>query len=285
MRILILGSTGYLGSKLVKALVEEGQEVICLKRKMSAASNLSDIINSIKLVDIDSLKGYLEHCVTPIDCMVNLACKYPRNVTDDMQIFDANLCVPLEVFLLAMRSGVSKFITIGTGLPNDFNTYSVSKHKFAEIIKWYGERQGELNKHIKICNVELENFYGKDEPKDRFIPATIDKLKRNERILLTEGNQKRDFIYIDDVIRILINLIYYSELPEYLDLPVGTGEGVAVKEIIQYLKELTKSKSELCFGAIEKRIHEPDSIADCKKLNELGFSAEYDWRSGFKKII
>ena len=202
-----------------------------------------------------------------------------------MDIYEANLVVPLKVFLCCIENGIKKIITTGTGLPDTFNVYSLAKSEFAKLCKWYGERRRVMGQALQICNIKLENFYGEDEPPDRFIPGTVEKLKRNERILLTEGNQKRDFIYIGDVVRNIAELVSRDSLPEYSDIPLGTGEGIPVREVIEYLKKITDSNSELCFGAIEKRMHEPDSFADRAQMQEFGLTVEYSWQEGLKKII
>lgn len=82
-----------------------------------------------------------------------------------------------------------------------------------------------------------------------------------------------------------MTLLNIPVLPDYIDLPLGTGIGVPIKEIVKYLKDITNSKSELCFGALEKRLFEPDSIADCTKMKQLGIEVKYGWQEGLKKII
>lgn len=285
MKIIVLGATGYLGSRVVRKLLEQNHQILCLKRVESSMHNLEDILNGLQFCDIDDLEGFLGQCAQPYDCLINLACKYSSNAKDDMDIYMANLIVPLRVFLNCISNGVRKIITIGTGLPDEFNTYCISKSKFAELCKWYGDRYRADGNELQICNVELENYYGEGEPINRFIPATIDKLKRNEKILLTAGDQKRDFIYVGDAVRNIVKLVNMNSLPDYCDFPLGTGEGIPMREIIEYLKEITGSNSELCFGAIEKRMNEPDSFADCTKMMEYGLTAEYSWKEGFKKII
>lgn len=283
-RVLLTGATGYLGSRLVKALLAKGYSVTALKRENSSLRNLDDVKGEIQLCNIADVKVVLADN-TKVDCFINAACKYPRNVESEEAMFEANYLAPLSVFLDCLHYGVKKYFTIGTGLDADFNAYSFSKQKLAETYRWYVQRQHDMGAPIQVCNIQLENYYGENEPKGRFIPGVIDKLKHDEIILLTAGDQKRDFIYIGDVIQAIISLIERPDLPEYLDLPLGTGEGPAVREVVEYLKEITGSKSELCFGAIEKRMHEPDSVADCTKMREYGIKVKYSWRDGMKKIV
>lgn len=281
MRIVVLGGTGYLGSKVIRKLVQIGHSVLLLKRQESSMKNLDGVLDKIDAIDIDEVDLYT---LRRYDVFFNAACRYARNGTPDEAVFEANYVVPQKVFYKCQEANIGRFITIGTGLPDAYNAYSFSKKQFSDMLKWYVKR---CNKNIKIqvCNIELENFYGEDEPKNRFIPGTIEKLKRNEKILLTEGTQIRDFIYVEDVIDVIVGLIEYEQLPEYMDFPLGTGEGVQIREIIKYLKMLIGSTSELCFGAVEGRKNEPDSVAECSKLNEFGFTIKYDWKTGMKKMI
>lgn len=282
MKIVILGATGYLGSKLAKVLIQEGHQVLVLKRTESSMENLINIQNEVQMCNLADIERVLVN--DPFDCFINTACRYPRNAEDEIDIYQANLWAPLQIFLACLKGGIKKYVTMGTGLPSDFNAYSVSKQKFSEICQWYGKRQHDMGQPIQICNIELENFYGEDEPTDRFIPDTIHKLKNNERILLTEGDQKRDIIYIGDVVKSIVKIVENPQLPEYLELPLGTGEAVSIKEMVEYLKGILGSESELCFGAIKKRMYEPDSVADCTMMKQLGIEVKYNWKDGLKKI-
>ena len=132
----------------------------------------------------------------------------------------------------------------------------------------------------------LENYYGEQEPNERFISMVISKLRENQPIDLTEGNQRRDFIYVEDVVKAIAFLTTDTELwDEYIDIPLGTGEGPQIKEVIEYLKEIMGSSSQLNFGAVNKRKDEPDSIADVTYLQKRGWKPQYGWKDGLKKII
>lgn len=283
MRCIVFGATGYLGSKVVHALAEKGDEVLCIVRLTSSLARLEDLKARVSFCQ----RGQLQQLLTEqaYDCLVNLACRYPRNSKSDMDMFEANLAAPLDIFMTCLNGGVKKFITIGTGLPDDLNAYAMSKAKLAEILKWCASRRALQGQPISVCNVELENFYGEDEPTDRFLPGTVARLKRNEKILLTAGTQVRDFVYVEDVLRNLVELVHREDLPEYLDLPLGSGEGVSIRELITYLKELLHSESELCFGAVPSRINEPDSVADRRKMEQYGLTIRYGWKEGMKKFL
>jgi len=284
MRCIVFGATGYLGSKVVCRLVAEGNTVLCIVRKTSSLARLDAVKDQVQFCDPEQLPALLKQ-ESPYDCLLNLACRYPRNSKSDMDMFEANLYQPLRIFTACLESGVKKFLTIGTGLPDDLNVYALSKAKFAQILKWYANRCALQGKPISVCNVELENFYGEDEPTDRFLPGTVAKLKKNETILLTAGTQVRDFVYVEDVLDNLTALVHREDLPDYLDIPLGSGEGVSIRELVTYLKDMLHSESQLCFGAVPSRINEPDSVADKKKMEAFGLGIRYGWKEGMKKFL
>ena len=272
MKIVILGSTGYLGCKLTKKLILN-HDVLCLKLAHDDAQGLKDVKDRINIMNIDDFYSIDE----PFDVLINLSCRYGQDGVRDIDIFQSNLFAPLNVFTKALDLKIKKHITIDTSLPEYLNVYSMSKKKYADIIKWYVKKTADDK--LAVVNVILENYYGKDEPANRFIPSTIIKLKNNEDIDLTEGNQKRDWIYVDDVIDALVQLIENNDINGYIDCPLGTGENVEIRTVIEYLKKICKSSSKLNFGSIQKREGEPDTCADISMMNRLNISCRYNWSS------
>ena len=283
MNIILLGSTGYLGTHLIPRFTAQGHCLLCVGRDATRLLALQQQFPGIQTCSFEQLDTVLSQ-QEPFDCMVNTLCQYPRGAESEAAIFAANLVVPLQSFLTCTAHGVHRVITIDTGLPDSFNAYSISKAKFAELLHWYADRLSTQGKALQICNVQLENFYGPDEPTDRFLPGAVQKLKQDLPIPLTAGAQKRDFIHIDDVLDTLTALLT-APLPCYLDLPLGTGEAVPVRQVIEYLKELLGSHSELRFGAVPLRQNEPDSVADLTALHRLGLSIRYSWKDGLKCFL
>lgn len=283
MKCIVLGGTGFLGSALIRELLCCGHEVICLVRSGSSLKCLEDVKSQITLWNMDSLSAEAISREN-IDVAYNLACRYIGGNTTNLEIVDANYRVPSQFLFDCIDGNVSRFITIGTGLPDDFNLYAITKKQFADLGKYYVAEQERRNQVFSFCNVELERFFGEGEPEERFVPAMINRLFCNEDLLLTAGDQKRDFVYIADVLEVLIKLAEI-DVPRYMDIPLGSGQGPTIREVIEYLHQITHSKSKLCFGAVEKRFHEPDSIADLSKLHELGLEIHYDWKQGMQRVV
>jgi len=279
MNILVLGGTGYLGTKLISKISKNNKIFVLYIGNKNKLNNIF-FNKNITLISYEKFKKR-DYYIKDIDVAYSLIGVYKKIDTSDQQIINGNFTVPLEFFLRCIKYNVSKFISIDTGLPDDFNIYSYSKSLFREIAKWYLKSS---KCKMQFINVQPEIFYGFDEPKDRFIPNTIIKLKKNEDINMTLGTQKRDYLYVEDLINVLIILLRINK-PKYINLPTGTGDAPSVKEVVLYLKKITKSNSKINFGAIKTRDKEPDCRANLSMLNKLNIKIQTPWKKGMKILV
>ena len=277
MRFLILGGSGYLGSKIINALSGTRHRIVATKREGSD-------IGRVKTKDVFWIPAKVEAVKTAMlyetfDWILNTVCNYGRSNILYNDCIAANIQFPLEILNLAAEAGVHNYLTIGTGLPDRFNMYSMSKNMFAQFGNFFAEKHS-----INFLSMKLEMFYGSDEPKDRFIPKVIQMCKNNEDIKITLGTQHRDIIAIQDVVDAIFFVINYG-LKGYHEVPVGTGEAPSIREIVEFIYQATNSKSQIYFGAIPMRENEPDCIADISKLNGMGFNCKWPWKIGLQKMI
>jgi len=290
LNILIAGATGFLGMKLTERLCDfiSPTDTINLFLLVRNKIKLTEEIlynKNITICDINS--NTLQEKIIDFapDIIFSTSCCYETEIESLLKTIDANYVFPARLLQIAviLQKHV-RFISIGTGLPSFTNSYSLAKRQFAEL--------GFLlhkNSNVDFLNLELESFYGINEPKDRFISKSILLLKSNQDLLLTEGTQKRDFIFIDDLVEILVflidcNLTVLSN-KEY-NIPIGTGINPSIKEIILFLYNEINSKSNLKFGAVKNRDNEPNTCADLSILRKLGFSRPLiHWKDGMKKVI
>lgn len=124
-------------------------------------------------------------------------------------------------------------------------------------------------------------FYGDDEPENRFLVSGCHKMLAGETVLLTEGTQRRDIIHIEDVCA-AIKLLLNADMAGFHNIPVGSGCGVSIRRLLEYMQDVLGSESKLDFGAIPSRKNEPDCIADISILNSLGYELKYPWEKGIE---
>ena len=279
MNILILGGNGYLGSKVLAALLAESQHtIICAVRRDSSFTRIQNIENILTIpASVEAVEAITRY--TTIDTVLNFACCYGKENILYSDVIEANIEYPLRILNCVTKHGCKRFLTIGTGLPDNLNMYSFSKKMFSEFGNFYAENHG-----IDFLNIKLQMFYGPDEPKDRFIPCLILKMLNGEDVDVTLGMQHRDIIFIDDVIKAII-AVFRSELHGYQEVSVGTGIAPTISELVDYVWQETGKLSLVKKGAVPMRPNEPDCIADNTKLCSITQWNPIGWQQGIRIMI
>ena len=124
------------------------------------------------------------------------------------------------------------------------NDYSVSKRVFTRFVSSF-------DNPFKHWHFILPTIYGENEAKHRLIPYTIDALKNNKEISFTSGDQVRQYIYIDEISKILYRS-FEKNLRSGIYNIAGT-ETLTVKELASTLfKAFDKQLPETVFGKTER---------------------------------
>jgi nucleoside-diphosphate-sugar epimerase len=168
-------------------------------------------------------------------------------------------------------------------LDKGVSSYTLSKRQFRE---WLQTTAGE----VVGVNVVLEHFYGAGDNQSKFVTRVIRELLAEvPSIPLTHGEQKRDFIYIDDVVEAFVCIIdrVASTVPSCLEYQVGTGGSVTLREFVSIAHELCGAPpTRLDFGAVPYRSNEPmDVRVDLDPLRSLGWAPHWSLREGLAATI
>ncbi len=279
MKILVLGSTGYLGGNIVKKLAADGHDVICVVRPTSDCSRLDTVNEHISLISNNLDQIELTMRENDIDWVINGVCTYKPNASLYGDMLESNVIFPLSVLNLAIKYHIKNYMTMGTGLPYNFNVYSFTKHQFSEFGRFLSEKD-----HINFLNLELEMFYGgSHEPSSRFLKACRNRLREDEPLELTEGKQKRDIVRVEDIVGIISCLVNKKAVKGYKDLPIGSGESYSIRSVVEFMKDKSGSKSKLNFGAVASRDGEPSTCADISWISNLGYEFKYSFWDGLEE--
>ena len=109
-------------------------------------------------------------------------------------------------------------------------------------------------------------------------------LKNEPVIIFGDGNQTRDFTYIDDVVRMNISLLSTNRADGKV-LNVGGGHRISINELVKKLKMITKSSSDIVYRPLEKGDAE-HTLSDTDLAKTLlNFSPQTDIDSGLKKFV
>lgn len=285
-RILVTGATGFLGSLLCKRLASiEHYKLYCTHRKRSNLSVLSQICDKIELVRLDDPRRLADAVegINNIDAIIHCATNYGRGSQDPNEQIEANLVLPLQLIQLGSQLGIKVFINTDTYLDKGVDYYSLSKKQFAEWLRFFAER-------INCANVVIEHFFGPSDDQTKFVSWLIRCfLDKVPEIELTEGRQRRDFVYIDDVVEAFVHVLAHS-LHKKLPLTryeVGSGYSVPIRHFVELVQSLCDGVcTKLNFGSVPYRKNEPmEASIDLSALYALGWKPNVTLVDGLRRTI
>ena len=279
------GITGFLGSHLAKELISNGYDIIALKRKSSSLKSIETILDNIILYDIEDLDFSIPFTVHgKIDTVIHTATCYGRNNETPNEVFEANTAFPLKLISTACSTGVETFINTDTILDKYLNLYSLSKKQLLEWGRFFS-----IHNKIHFANMKLEHFYGPHDDDSKFTSYVINSCIENvPELKLTLGEQKRDFIFIDDVVNAYMILLQKKDQfsDYFMEFDVGSGYSVSIREFVETVHQMTNSKTNLIFGALPYRKGEVmSSHANIEPLKRLGWTCEKSLEEGLKYVI
>ncbi len=281
--ILLTGATGFLGSYMLKRLLDENFEVIILKRSFSNTSRIEKLLDKVKSYDADKIKFKRIFEENNVDYILHCATNYGRKNNDPLEIVEANLILPLKLLHEGLKNDLKVFINTDTVIDKRINNYSLSKKQFLDWLKVYSSR-------VKCINVSLEHFYGFNDDDSKFVTHIIRAVLNNvPEIDLTSGEQKRDFIYIDDAVEGFMKIIQNLDKNknEFEHYEIGSGNNISIKETVTMIKKIAANTvTKLNFGKIPYRENEiMNSCVDISKLLSLGWKPKVALGDGLKMTI
>lgn len=279
------GSTGFLGSKLLERFIEHPNisKVTIIKRSFSDTHRISHLSKSFDHYDLDQTELTEIFRDQHFDAIVHCATNYGRKHFSRSDIIESNLLLPLKLLEYGVDYGVKIFINSDTILDKNVSDYSLSKRQFREWLQ-------SLSDSILCINLSLEHFYGPGDNATKFVTEMIHRLlSKVPSIDLTEGQQTRDFIYVDDVVDAFLVVLLNEKKPNtgYSNFEIGSGNSITIREFVVLLKRYClNNETQLNFGAIPYRVHEPMCVKiDTSALNSLGWAPKWSLEKGLKQSI
>ena len=283
-KILVTGGTGFLGNTLNKILISNDYAVVMYTSKKSRLDRVVDYKSKIEILFREEISPEEVLCNSGIQTIVHNATCFGRSGESDFEIFQTNLDYSIKLFEAGVKNDVKWFFNSDTTLPKNINAYSLSKSKFKEYVR---NRVNTVD--LKVINVTLESLYGPGDDSTKFITWFMNQCKRNVSVIdLTGGDQKRDFIYIDDAALAYFMILHSKDKFKfkYENINIGSGQSHSIREICDLIKKITLSSSHLNYGKIPYRDGEKMlSEADIRRLKDFGFQLETELENGLKKMM
>ena len=284
--ILITGITGFLGSHIAENLVDNGIQVIGLKRKGSDVWRCEGFEDKIIWVEIDN-EGFFKDELKKysFDTIIHGAwIGVDSNSRDNWSEQSKNIPFLVSLLDVAKTVGVKKFIFLGSQAEygnidgkisedhktNALNAYGSIKLACLEVLKTFCE----TNTIIWIW-LRLFSLFGEKENKNWLIPSLVASMLTIKQMDFTPGEQKYAYLYVKDF---ALTLYKISTMPiESGVYNISSNETRTIKSLIEDIRNYINPEFILNFGALKYRdnqsMHmEGDILKLCSQIGEVEFT-------------
>mgnify|MGYP001386871323 CR=1 FL=1 len=237
--VLVTGGAGFIGSNIVRRLVESGNSVKVLDNFMSGYRSNLDPFPSVEIIEGDVRdKNIVENAMQDVEVVFHLAASVGNKRSIDFPVTDAEINVigTLNVLEAARKAGARKIVTSSSaGIFGELKTMPIREDHPAEPDSPYGCTKLCEEKlclaYAKLYNIEAVclryfNVYGPNQRFDAYgnvIPIFVFRMLRGEPIIIFgDGEQTRDFVHVDDVVQANIKAAESAGVSGAFNIASGT---------------------------------------------------------------
>lgn len=274
-KILVTGSSGFIGKEIVKRLD---------KSKVITDSNNSeriDLQNREQVMKLDSA-----------EMVIHLGGKTPQKELKWSGYFDNNVIGTLNVLEYCIQKKVKKMIYVSSyvyGNPkycpvdenhpiNPHNAYTESKYLGERLCEFYCNRSD-----LNLIILRPFNIFGESMREGFLISNLINSVKTGKKLTIVNKNSKRDFLYVDDFVDLIVKLIDYDFKFEVFN--VGAGKSYSFEDIIEKIEKITSQKINADYEE-NKEIFIEDITSDISKIkNKIKWQPRIKFDEGLEKML
>lgn len=253
MNILLFGAAGFIGSNLALYLAKTTDNKITLLDRKRELFSIPEIVNNKSITIYESIfdeNTEFDQVLQGQDIVYHLVSTTVPG-TSNLQIpqeLSSNVVATAKMLEACVRCGVKKVIFLSSGgtvygkkmqcplhenTPTyPINSYGVQKITIEKLLYLYNYLYG-----LDYRVVRLANPYGPYQNPNGILGAattfTYKALKKEEIIVYGDGSVVRDYIYIDDVIRAMANIVEKDS--KYKIFNLGSGYGTSIQQLINVI--------------------------------------------------
>lgn len=296
-KYLVLGGNGFIGRNIVKELAIDNEVIV-------ADRNFEDIYNnknvSFKKIDFVSQNDF-SNILDGIDSVIHLISTIgPQDKIDNIELeIKENVFPTIKLLDSMVKCKTKKIIFVSSGgtVYGEHSEAPIKETELKQPICHYGIIKELIEKYLFLYKIyynidyniiRLANPYSEMTKSGRsqgIIPIFADQILNNQEIKIWgDGNDIRDYIYIDDAIKAVIKIINYNGDEKIFN--VGTGKGYTVNQVLDLVsKELNISNPQVTYLE-ERKCDVKYNVLNIDKISSiLNWRPTVSLEEGIKKIV
>jgi UDP-N-acetylglucosamine 4-epimerase len=314
LKILITGVAGFIGSNLLEFLLKEGFRIVGIDNfSTGSKENIDDSIKksskSNKTSNFSFIEGDIRKysdcvkAVEKVDVVFHQAAlgSVQRSLDNPVEANDVNVSGTINLLKASVDNNIKKFIFASSSsiygdseilpkeenmAPNPKSIYAATKMASEYYVRLFFKIYG-----LKTISLRYFNVFGNRQNPDSIysavIPIFLKNIKLNQEIkVFGDGNQNRDFTYIDNVIYAnMLALFSENNIISGNFYNVGCGRKISLNEIIKFLEKRLNKKIYVSYQ-MERKGDVKSSLASIIKIkSDLGYEPIMGFYDGIKDLI
>src|SRR6266852_5312351 len=304
-KYLVTGAAGFIGSSLVRALLERGDEVRGIDNFATGRrENLTEMLGRMDFREADILDLDAMHkACAGVDYVLHQAAipSVPKSVLDPLASNKANVDGTVNVLVAARDAKVKRVVYAASSsaygdtptlpkhegmTPNPISPYAVAKlaseHFMISFYRCYG---------LETVALRYFNIFGPRQDPSSPYSGVLAKfitqmLSGQQPTIFGDGEQSRDFTYIDNAVEanLLACTAPAAQVAGHV-INIATGHRITLNETFAALQKLTGYSGEPKYG-LEREGDIKHSLADISRAEKcLGYKPEVNFEEGLRRTV
>jgi UDP-glucose 4-epimerase len=256
MKALVTGGCGFLGSHIVRALIRRGDEVVVFDHRLTGKCLSEETLQLVEPIEGDVFDAgvvrqaaqgcsAIFHCAAMVG--VDAYGRWPAKTMETEQVGLRNVCLAAVSVggarvVYASSSAVYGHAGGRTGLDEALTVAPVSNYGIAKRFNELYLAAQHVEHGLQSTALRIFNIYGPGQDERLAIPRFIHRALRGEALeIYGDGSQTRDFVYVDDVVRIALGCADAVAGCEVVN--ACSGREVSIRELAATIVRLSRSRS------------------------------------------
>jgi UDP-glucose 4-epimerase len=293
-RVLVTGGSGFIGSRLVDALLSAGAQVVVVDQNPHPDPAVRSVVGD--LCDPEVRRA----AVAPgpdghgLDGIVHLAAvtSVLRSIEDPAGVYRLNVDATAGLLELAREFGVPRVVFASTNaVTGDVGSVPISEDMPLRPLTPYGATKAAVEMLLsaysgvygmRTCALRFANVYGPGmRHKDSFVPRLMRAAASGEGVqIYGDGTQLRDYVHVDDVVQ---GVLLAWRTGHTGALVIGSGRSMSVNDLIEAAREATGAP--IPAEHVPAKAGEmPAVVLDIARARSLGYEPRHDLVSGMATV-